>query len=214
MGTRSWSLRSSVDQLPHVALFVRDVYELDVAAGPAIPSRVYRRGGHRLTVLRPPTAADVVLLAGWQDEVESVFENFSGAPPPGASTAPDLRAGSGRLAVADDAGQLIGDVTWHAVDYGPNPGSRALDIGISLRAAAWGQGHGARAQRMLAAHLFATTAVNRVQASTDVSNRAERAALLSAGFALEGVARGAQWRGGQWHDMALYARLRCDPQPM
>ena len=94
--------------------------------------------------------------------------------------------------------------------YGPNLGSQALDIGISLRPFAQGRGHGSRAQRMLARYLFATTPVFRVQASTDVRNVPEQKALERAGFHREGVLRGAQWREGVWNDLVSYARLRED----
>jgi RimJ/RimL family protein N-acetyltransferase len=71
-------------------------------------------------------------------------------------------------------------------------------------------GHGSAAQRMLAGYLFATTPVNRVEASTDVENIAEQKALERAGFTREGVLRGAQFRDGGWHDLVGYARLRDD----
>jgi RimJ/RimL family protein N-acetyltransferase len=51
---------------------------------------------------------------------------------------------------------------------------------------------------------------NRVQASTDVDNGAEQEALRRAGFAFEGVLRGAQWRCGAYHDLQSWARLHTD----
>ena len=47
-----------------------------------------------------------------------------------------------------------------------------------------------------------------MEATTDVENTAERRALERAGFALEGVLRRAQFRGGEWRDMALYSLVR------
>jgi len=102
----------------------------------------------------------------------------------------------------------IGDVSWHAVDYGPPPASRCWNIGITLDPEWRGFGHGTRAQRLLADHLFATTTAERVEASTDVENMAERRALERAGFSFEGVLRRAQFRGGAWHDLALYSLAR------
>ncbi len=64
--------------------------------------------------------------------------------------------------------------------------------------------------RQVAEYLFATTNVNRVEASTDVDNLAEQRALEKAGFPREGVLRGAQFRSGAHHD--LFSRLRDDPQ--
>jgi aminoglycoside 6'-N-acetyltransferase len=102
----------------------------------------------------------------------------------------------------------IGDVSWHAVDYGPPPASRCWNIGITLAPEWRGQGYGTRAQRLLAEHLFSTTVVERVEASTDVENGAERRSLERAGFTFEGLLRRAQFRAGGWRDMALYSLLR------
>ena len=70
------------------------------------------------------------------------------------------------------------------------------------------QGHGTRAQRRLAEYLFETTRAERIEATTDVENTAERRALERAGFAFEGVLRRAQFRDGAWRDMALYSLMR------
>jgi aminoglycoside 6'-N-acetyltransferase len=102
----------------------------------------------------------------------------------------------------------IGNVSWHAVDYGPPPASRCWNIGITLVPEWRGYGHGTRAQRLLAEHLFDTTVIERVEASTDVENIAERRALERAGFGFEGVLRRAQFRGGSWRDLALYSLVR------
>jgi RimJ/RimL family protein N-acetyltransferase len=83
-------------------------------------------------------------------------------------------------------------------------------IGIWLLPAARGRGIGRAAQRALAELFFTQTTVNRVEAHTDVANVAEQHALEAAGFAREGLIRGAQWRGGTYHDGYLYAILRGD----
>lgn len=165
-----------------------------------------------MTRLRTARAEELALLARWADDPASPYEDWSGPPPPGGLRVERRVAaeGGGQLVVTDDADVPIGTVSWRPVAYGPAPGSQALDIGISLRPQARGQGHGGRAQRLLADYLFATTAVNRVQASTDVENAAERAALARAGFTPEGVLRGAQWRAGAYRDLVGYARLRGD----
>jgi aminoglycoside 6'-N-acetyltransferase len=107
-----------------------------------------------------------------------------------------------------DGPVAIGDVSWHAVDYGPPPASQAWNIGITLTPAWRGRGLGTRAQALLADYLFATTRAERVEASTDVENIPERRALEKAGFTFEGVLRRAQFRNGHWRDMALYSRVR------
>jgi RimJ/RimL family protein N-acetyltransferase len=164
-----------------------------------------------VTRLRPVRDEDRPLLEAWRNDPCTEYEEW-GDPPPGLP--PDAPwpkpHGMDELLVTDGDDRPIGHVGWHQVLHGPGPGSVALDIGISLRPEVRGQGHGARAQRMLAEYLFATFPVHRVQASTDVTNVAEQRALERAGFTREGLIRGAQWRAGHWHDLVSYARLRDD----
>jgi RimJ/RimL family protein N-acetyltransferase len=108
-------------------------------------------------------------------------------------------------------GAIIGTVGWHLVRHGPNPESDAWMFGIDLVPEARGLGFGTEAQRLLVHYLFATTHVNRVEASTDVENVAEQRSLERAGLIREGIARGAQHRAGAYHDLVVYARLRNDP---
>lgn len=162
------------------------------------------------TRLRPARPDELALLAEWRRTPASEYEDWSGDPgvEPGSRLPPP--PGGGDLVVTDGFDRPIGTVSWHPVAYGPTPGSQAFDIGISLRADARGHGHGGRAQQLLAEYLFATTAVHRVQAGTDVTNVAEQRALERAGFTREGVLRGAQWRRGAHHDLVSYSRLRTD----
>jgi RimJ/RimL family protein N-acetyltransferase len=90
--------------------------------------------------------------------------------------------------------------------------SDTWQIGIELIPSARGQGLGTEAQRLIADWLFVTTPANRVEASTDVDNLPEQRSLEKAGYRREGVARGAQFRGGAYHDLVYYARLRADDQ--
>jgi RimJ/RimL family protein N-acetyltransferase len=166
--------------------------------------------GTLLTRLRPAAAADTPLLTCWRDEPCSPFEDWSGPDAPGVVARLLPPHGGGELVVTDGDDAPIGTVGWHPVQYGPNLGSQAQDIGISIRPFAQGRGHGTRAQLMLARYLFATTPTFRVQASTDVRNLPEQRALERAGFTREGVLRGAQWRQGAWNDLVLYSRLRED----
>jgi RimJ/RimL family protein N-acetyltransferase len=117
------------------------------------------------------------------------------------------------IEVADDTGRTcpVGDLSAHAVWYGPTPGSRALNIGISLLEDHRGQGIGAIAQRLLAEELHARGTV-RVEASTDVENIAEQRALAKAGYRLEGTLRLAQARRDGLHDLQVWAHVRA-PSP-
>ncbi|MCU1692148.1 MAG: hypothetical protein JWM64_1239 [Frankiales bacterium] len=164
------------------------------------------------TRLRPPREDELATLLRWREQGLSPFEDFWGSAPPGVVVEVlPLPPGSGELVVTDGDDRLLGGVGWRPVTYGPNAGSQAFDIGISLHSTFHGRGHGTRAQRMLAEQLFATTGVHRVQASTDVENTPEQRSLERAGFSREGVLRGAQWRHGAFHDLVSYARLRTDP---
>ncbi|MDA8067560.1 MAG: GNAT family protein [Actinomycetota bacterium] len=120
---------------------------------------------------------------------------------------------SGALAVVEDeGGGLAGFVSWHWQQWGPNAASRCPNIGIWIRACARGRGVGQQAQRQLAELFFRHTAVNRVEAHTDIENVAEQRALVAAGFHREGLIRGAQWRDGAYRDGYLYAITRSDVQ--
>lgn len=119
-----------------------------------------------------------------------------------------------RAAVLDaDTGELLGVVNWHPVGYGPTAGCTAWNIGVALVPAHRGRGVGARVIRLLTEHLFATTDVDRVEASTDVANIASQKAIARAGFRREGVLRGAQVRAGERRDMLAYSILRRDLAP-
>ncbi len=162
------------------------------------------------TRLRPARPEEAELLVRWRAAPASEYDDFTGGDAP---TGQDGRphhapAGLGELVVTDGTDALLGSVSWHEVSYGPNRGSTAYNIGISLRPGSRGVGHGSRAQRMLADYLFATFPVHRVEASTDVTNLPEQRALEKAGFTREGLLRGAQWRGRAYHDLVSYSCLR------
>jgi RimJ/RimL family protein N-acetyltransferase len=116
----------------------------------------------------------------------------------------------GRLVVEIEGPAMAGTVSWHAVQYGPNPGSRAFNIGLSLFAEHRGQGIGRETLRSIARYLFDHYDVGRLEGSTDVENAAMQRACEKAGFTREGVLRGAQFRQGARHDLVLYSMLRAD----
>lgn len=117
---------------------------------------------------------------------------------------------AGGLVIVDEEGHVAGYVSWRWNHWGPNAASRCPMIGIWLRPASRGRGIGRAAQRQLAELFFRHTAVNRVEAHTDVENIPEQRSLEAAGFQREGVTRGAQWRDGAYHDGYLYSVLRAD----
>jgi len=169
--------------------------------------------------LRDVTLDDADLLDAWTRDAhgDRGFNDMS--PEPRMVNRDALAKGplrdenNGRLIVERVAdGAPVGTVGWHKVRYGPNPESEAWNIGIELVPAMRSRGYGTEAQRLLADHLFETTNVNRVEAATDVDNVAEQRALEKAGYRREGIARGAQYRAGAYHDLVTYARLREESQ--
>jgi len=121
-------------------------------------------------------------------------------------------AGSGLL--GEDGGTLIvlhgadrvGSVSWRRVQTGPTASGWA--IGIGLAPGSRGRGYGSTAQQLVVRYLFAHTQVNRIEATTEITNVAEQRALAKAGFTREGILRGTTFRQGQWHDQVIYSVLR------
>jgi RimJ/RimL family protein N-acetyltransferase len=167
-----------------------------------------------LVRLRDCTPADADLLDAWNDTRDGGFNDFGPRDPTNrdALAAGPLRNDrNGTLIVETLGGEPVGTVSWHQVNYGPPPDSNCWNVGIDLVPEGRGHGYGTEAQRLLADYLFAATGSNRVEASTDVENVPEQKSLAKAGFQREGIVRGAQFRGGVFHDLVVYARLRDDP---
>ncbi len=110
------------------------------------------------------------------------------------------------LTQVDHSDIAVGDLSAHAVWYGPTPGSRSLNIGISLVNEFRGKGIGSIAQRLLAEELHRQGIV-RVEAQTDIENFAEQKALERAGFKYEGTLRKAQARMDGLHDIQVWAHI-------
>lgn len=172
-------------------------------------------GPDRDVRLRQATLEDVDLLVLWSSapRYTGEFNDFGlthRRPYRELITKNELIGQQGGTLIAERIAhsEAIGTVAWRQVRYGPTPESVAWNIGISLIPEMRGLGFGSIAQRLLADYLFATTAVNRIEAGTDVENLAEQRALEKAGFTREGVLRGAQYRAGAWHDLAIYSVVR------
>ena len=114
----------------------------------------------------------------------------------------------GILVIVTPEGEIVGDMSYHQMVYGPNLESHVYEIGLSIKPDRRGKGYGVEAQQLLAEYFFVTYNVIRVQASTDIENIPEQKALEKAGFTREGVIRKAQWRNGAYHDLVLYSKLR------
>jgi RimJ/RimL family protein N-acetyltransferase len=102
--------------------------------------------------------------------------------------------------------EAVGLISWRQVGTGPT--AHCWELGVTVAPEARGQGVGTQAHRQITRYLFRHTQVNRVQASTDITNAAEQRSLEKAGFTREGVLRGFGYRDGRWHDYVLYSVLR------
>lgn len=164
--------------------------------------------------LRPITEADLDRLEAWLMEPGYAGPfNTLGVTKPGAFRAGFAQDGRltddrGTLLLVTKDGEFAGDISYRTVTFGGNRGNHCYEIGITVAAGCRGRGFGTEAQRLLAAFLFATYPIVRVQASTDRENIGEQRALERAGFTREGTLRRAQFRAGEWHDLILYSKLR------
>ncbi|MGP3933272.1 GNAT family N-acetyltransferase [Nonomuraea sp. KM88] len=118
--------------------------------------------------------------------------------------------------LGDDGGILIiadGDDRAGFVSWNKQVADRASfywSMGLIVAPEFRGRGYGTQAQRLIARYLFDHSTVNRIEATTEITNVAEQRALEKAGFTREGVLRGVGFRAGRWHDGVLYSMLRAD----
>ncbi|GCE09634.1 GNAT family N-acetyltransferase [Dictyobacter aurantiacus] len=164
--------------------------------------------------LRPLQAADIDTLHSWANDpaYEGEYNNFGLTRDKhlqGRFEANGcLESSRGMLAIETLTGELAGTISYRTARYGPNEGSIHYALGINLASVQRGKGYGSEAQKLLADYLFKTYPIMRVEAATDVTNIAEQRALTRAGFTREVIVRKAQWRGGEWHDIVIYSKLR------
>jgi RimJ/RimL family protein N-acetyltransferase len=106
--------------------------------------------------------------------------------------------------------RLVGDAQGRCSDTAMPPG--VWEIGLELwEDADRGHGLGRETVRLLTTYLFAEQEAIRVQASTDVDNRAMRGVLDRLGFGREGVLRGFMLAAdGPPRDYVLYGITRND----
>jgi ribosomal-protein-alanine N-acetyltransferase len=100
-------------------------------------------------------------------------------------------------------GEPAGLVSWRSGSFDGR--TTYWEIGIALLPEYRGRGIGWRAQALLTAYLFEHTPVHRIHAATHPENVAEQKALEKAGFRLEGVVRGCEFRAG-WVPVRPVAR--------
>jgi len=100
-------------------------------------------------------------------------------------------------------GTRIG-IIWYLV----NQPSGTMEIGYFLIPSEWGKGYGTEAAQLMVDFLFLHRNIVRLQATTNVRNKASQRILEKAGFKIEGTMRRFQFVRGVWTDYYLHSILR------
>lgn len=175
--------------------------------------RLQRTGGRWLVELRPFRRDELEIWQRFATDPDAVGEfNWTGFRSSERAVERFEQDGMlsperSELAVVDE-GQIVGVVQWVAGGYDGSSQGWCWRIGCTLLPEHRGRGIGTEAQRLLVEYLFATTPAVRIEADTDVDNRAERACLEKIGFTQEGVLRRVGFRAGSWRDVVRYSLLR------
>jgi ribosomal-protein-alanine N-acetyltransferase len=153
--------------------------------------------------LRIAEKDDLPLIAEWLNN----HEFFNYAPFPQKSRAElerqydSLPSESKWFVVEKKDGSKIG-LVYHELE-----GSQ-MEIGYALLPTERNKGYGAEAITIIVDYLFLTRQIVRIQATTDLKNKASRRVLERNGFKCEGTIRKAGFVRGQWRDEYLYSILR------
>jgi aminoglycoside 6'-N-acetyltransferase len=153
--------------------------------------------------LRVVEKGDLPLIAEWLNN--PLFFNY--APFPQRSRAElerqydSLPSESKWFVVEKKDGSKIGFI-YHELE-----GSQT-EIGYALLPSERNKGYGTEAITIIVDYLFLTRQIVRIQATTDLRNKASRRVLEKNGFQREGIIRKAGFVRGQWRDEYLYGILR------
>lgn len=164
----------------------------------------------RLTAL---TADDLPIIAGWQQDAE--FLRLFDARPAYPQTESALAEWLNERRKASDAflfairrregDELLGYVELEGILWSHQCGWLSIAIG---ERAAWGQGYGTEATRLLLEFAFRELNLYRVQLTVFSYNERAIALYEKLGFQREGTFREFLNRDGERHDMHLYGLLR------
>jgi len=115
-----------------------------------------------------------------------------------------------RLGIFLTDGTVIGDVALQGLDWR----NRSCSLGMGIaKLENRSKGYGKEAVSLLLDHAFGNLGLERVTASTLVTNIAAQMSLEKLGFVQEGRARRSDWVAGQWVDKINYAILREEWKP-
>jgi RimJ/RimL family protein N-acetyltransferase len=176
--------------------------------------------GDGRTRLRPWSAADIsAIVSACQDPLTQRF--ITELPSPYGETdarewlaaqEPTRLEGDGiDLAVVDPEGRVLG-----AIGLRLSNKQRSAEVGYWLAPEARGQGHAARALRLLSGWLFSTLGVERLELTTDPENLASQRVAAACGFRQEGYLRShlRVSRSGARRDSILWALLPGESRPV
>lgn len=151
-------------------------------------------------MLRPATEADreALIALAQHPEIAATLATTAAAT---------LREDAGELLAIEHEGALAGGVRWVLT----NRRSRIADVRtLMVDPALSGRGLATRAVRELAALLFDTHDVHRIEAEVYGFNAAARRVFERAGFVHEGVRRAAYDRHGAWQDGVRFGLLASE----
>jgi len=83
-----------------------------------------------------------------------------------------------------------------------------IEIGYALIPSEIGKGYGTEAVQILVDYLFLSKDIMRIQATTDLRNKASQKVLEKTGFKREGILRKSGFTRGEWTDDYLYSILK------
>ena len=118
--------------------------------------------------------------------------------------------------IAEMAGRVPGDPGWVQIglehqetgtligDVALNTGERQAELGVTLRAAAQGQGYAQEGLRALVVHAFGPLDLRQLRAEIDPRNVAVTRLLLALGFQHLSTTHGSYQNRGEWTDNAVY----------
>jgi RimJ/RimL family protein N-acetyltransferase len=146
--------------------------------------------------LRNDTESNVYVSVKQISKTETLkeFDN----PPPLA-----LLTERTRFIIEKKDGTRIGYMTHWVVQP-----SRHMEIGYFMLPTERGRGYCSEAVQILVDYLFLSRDIVRIQAGTDVRNKASQKVLEKAGFKKEGTIRRSAFNRGEWSDGYVYSVLR------
>jgi ribosomal-protein-alanine N-acetyltransferase len=94
------------------------------------------------------------------------------------------------------------------INHWINQPNRMMEISYAIIPTERRKGYGTEAVQLVVDYLFLSKDLMRIQAMTDVRNKASQRVLEKAGFRNEGIIRKSYFVRGEWRDDYLYSILR------